>query len=215
MVLGVLSTGMIHRSASLAVESARLRMQATTDGLTGIANLRYLQVRLEHELARIRRYDVPMALLMFDMDGFKGINDKHGHGAGNDMLTGLVDLMKRRLRKADMMARFGGDEFCIILFHTKPENAMVVGEEVRKLVEEHPFQTRAGAFRVTLSIGVAAVDGTSELTWEQLVEQADAALYHSKRQGKNRVAMFHPDMLRDAAFQLTRVAAKRKGTDGA
>jgi diguanylate cyclase (GGDEF)-like protein len=192
VVLSTYILGTIARSISLAIESTRLRLQATTDSLTGIANLRYLQVRLEHEIERVKRYGVPLSIIMFDVDGFKGVNDKHGHGCGNDILKEITEILRQQTRSADLIARYGGDEFCVLLFHTDSGGASVFAERLRLSVEKHIFKTRVGDIKLTLSIGVTSLEGGSSAAWESLLEQADVALYESKGLGKNRVTVFHP-----------------------
>ena len=192
MVLTVYLIGTVHRSALVGLEAARLRLQATTDSLTGVANLGYLQTRLQHELIRVRRYGVPLAIVMFDIDDFKSINDRYGHACGNDLLKGLVDGVRRETRLADLVARYGGDEFCVVLFHTDTDGALAYAEHIRSLVLGRALPTRVGPLRVTISLGIAAVPLAADLTAERLMEQADMALYRSKQLGKNTVSVYEP-----------------------
>ena len=205
VVGSVLLLGLVHRSTRLAIESARLRIQATTDGLTGISNLQYFQVRLMHAVEQAKQERQRLAVVMFDMDGFKQINDQLGHQAGNEVLIELVRRLRQRMRKSDLLARFGGDEFCILLFRSDEKEAWEVAETLRKSVESEPFATSAGVGRPTLSMGVAGIGGGETKPVEKLMEEADAALYASKRAGKNRVTIYTSDLTNSTAERRRKV----------
>jgi diguanylate cyclase (GGDEF)-like protein len=189
--------GLFVRATTLMWETVHLHRQASTDNLTGIANFRFFQVRLEHEIGKTRRSKSSLSLAMFDMDGFKGVNDTAGHGAGNDLLIGFVKRLQPLLKQGELFARFGGDEFCL-LANCDQARAMALTESMRKAVEAKPFPTRAGDQRVTLSVGVVTERGAGISEGNALIERADAALYRSKRDGKNRVTYFEPSMLDEA-----------------
>lgn len=157
-----------------------------TDGLTQISNKRYLLEFLEREMGRCQRYNRALSLIMFDIDHFKKINDTNGHIAGDYVLRELAVLIKQRIRKEECFARFGGEEFAIVIPESGPENARRFAEKLRKLVEDHRYVFEAREMRTTISIGVA--DMTREMTEPNLfMKAADAKLYQAKKEGRNRV----------------------------
>jgi diguanylate cyclase (GGDEF)-like protein len=157
-----------------------------TDGLTQISNKRYLLEFLEREMGRCHRYNRALSLIMFDIDHFKNINDTNGHIAGDYVLRELAVLIKQRIRKEECFARFGGEEFAIVIPESGPENARRFAEKLRKLVEDHRYVFEAREMRTTISIGVA--DMTREMTEPNLfMKAADAKLYQAKKEGRNRV----------------------------
>lgn len=163
---------------------ARLELMARTDGLTGVANHRYLMERLEEELARSMRFNRPSAYLMVDLDGLKGLNDSYGHPAGDAILRDVAQMLKANIRNVDLVGRYGGDEFGVVLADQAEENALATAERLRRLVSDRFSRTGDGSPRVTVSIGVA-VCPTSGRTWSELVDAADEALYQTKQKGKD------------------------------
>ncbi len=158
------------------------------DGLTQIANRRYLLDFLEREVARSNRHQRPLALVMFDIDWFKSINDDFGHLGGDAALRELADRVRRSsVRREDLFARFGGEEFALVLVETGREEALQVAERIRKTIEAPPFRFDDRTFSMTVSVGVACTDGGNDMTAGQLVRQADDNLYRAKRAGRNRV----------------------------
>jgi diguanylate cyclase (GGDEF)-like protein len=157
------------------------------DGLTGVHNRRYLTEFLDRELSRAHRYERPLALAMFDIDRFKGINDGFGHLAGDTALRELAGLLKTSVRKDELLARYGGEEFAIALPETTGEQAVQACERLRATVEAHRFEYAGAVLPLTVSVGVA-VSGRDTETPEQLIRVADAKLYEAKANGRNRVA---------------------------
>jgi len=157
------------------------------DALTDIHNKRYLMEFLDRELSRTARYGRPLALILFDIDRFKAINDDMGHLGGDFILRELALLVKGNVRKEELFARYGGEEFVIVLPETKPDAGLLVAERVRVLVEKHPFQYENKATPVTISLGVAATAGDEALTPADLIRVADEKLYAAKAAGRNRV----------------------------
>lgn len=157
------------------------------DGLTGVANKRYFIEFLERELAAAHRYGTPLTLVLFDIDHFKPINDERGHLCGDEVLKELAARVRPRIRREDLFARFGGEEFACILTHTGMEGGVKFAESVRKLIEGRPFSFEGQAFSVTVSVGVAQVDHEPDATAHELVARADENLYEAKRSGRNRV----------------------------
>ena len=159
---------------------------ADTDDLTGIWNKRTFVKRLPQEVERARAYREPLSLLMFDVDDFKHINDSFGHTIGDVVLSELCGAVRETLRPPDFFARFGGDEFSIILPHTDLEGARSVADRVVDVVRTLLIPTdEEGAISVSISMGVATLDHHS-MDAEDLVRSADDRLYLSKRDGKNR-----------------------------
>lgn len=160
----------------------------TRDGLTATFNKRYLLETLAREVARCRRHRRPIALALLDVDHFKPINDTHGHLAGDDVLRSLAERLRGVLREDDILARFGGEEFAILMVELDTSAALTAAERCRQAVEQTPIPTSAGPIPVTVSLGVAAPPVGSLGTAEELLKFADDRLYEAKRDGRNRVA---------------------------
>jgi diguanylate cyclase (GGDEF)-like protein len=156
------------------------------DGLTGVHNKRYFLEFLEKEMARSRRHQSSLSLIIFDLDHFKKVNDTHGHLAGDAVLKELGRRLKPEMRREDLLARYGGEEFVCVLVSTSLKRAIDFAEEMRQLVERDHFRTDTVTLPVTVSIGVAELDDTMKSP-EELIAKADGHLYTAKRQGRNRV----------------------------
>jgi diguanylate cyclase (GGDEF)-like protein len=178
---------------ALALRNALLycqvKIQADHDGLTKIGNRRSFEVRLAEEAARHGRYDLPLSLILVDLDHFKVVNDTHGHPAGDEVLRDMAVLLGEGLRSSDYPARYGGEEFVVILPHTSHDQAALLAERLRQRVAERVFRIGASkkGLNLTVSVGVASLapGGTSE----SLVLLADQALYVAKNNGRNRVVL--------------------------
>jgi len=168
--------------AELTAANAKLTALASTDELTGIANRRAFQERLELECARAVRYFAPLALLILDVDHFKEFNDTFGHQAGDDVLRKCGRLLAEIARETDLVARYGGEEFVVILSNTGIAAGSEAAERLRSKIETEQWPHRA----VTVSIGMATwEDGMKSAS--ELIERADQAMYYSKQHGRNRV----------------------------
>jgi diguanylate cyclase (GGDEF)-like protein len=162
----------------------RIRQLSYLDGLTGIFNRRFFELRILEEIERARRCGTGMAVLMVDIDQFKKLNDEFGHLLGDEVLRQVSSLFHQQLRKIDVVCRYGGEEFAILLTQTSAQHALAVGEKLRRLVEEWQFP---GVPRtVTLSAGVAAFPDHGT-TRDDLIRAADTGLYAAKQAGRNRV----------------------------
>ena len=160
---------------------------AVTDPLTGLYNRRYLETHLQSLMARADAGDRQVCLLIFDIDFFKGVNDTHGHEAGDDVLREFSSRLKRGVRGIDLVSRHGGEEFVVVMPETDTAYAKKVAERLRRDVEREAFLTTAGVhIPVTVSIGLASYSGTGDST-SALIRRADEALYAAKRSGRNRV----------------------------
>jgi diguanylate cyclase (GGDEF)-like protein len=164
----------------------RLERLARTDALTGVHNRRHLLAIAERETARARRYARPLSVMLIDVDHFKQVNDSQGHAAGDEVLVHLTETMSAALRSTDALGRLGGEEFAIVLPETDEAAAIAAGERIRARVAEMVVPTRVGAVRTTVSVGVAALDG-SDPDFSALLARADEALYLAKARGRNLV----------------------------
>ncbi|MDX1673233.1 MAG: diguanylate cyclase [Longimicrobiales bacterium] len=168
----------------------RLADMALTDPLTQLPNRRHFEEVLRAELDRVNRYGGKCSVAIADVDFFKHYNDKLGHLAGDRALRELADVMRRELRLHDMVARFGGEEFSMIMINAGKDESLPILERIRAEVEEHPFRQRdiQPTGRLTISAGLAAFpeDGT---TYEQILGEADEALYEAKHGGRNQVCV--------------------------
>jgi diguanylate cyclase (GGDEF)-like protein len=164
----------------------RIRQLSYLDGLTGIFNRRFFELRIMEEIERARRCETGMAVVMVDIDQFKKLNDEFGHLLGDEVLRQVSSLFHQQLRKIDVVCRYGGEEFAILLTQTNAEHAMGVAEKLRRLVEGWQFP---GVPRtVTLSAGVAAFPDHGT-TRDELIRAADTGLYAAKQEGRNRVCL--------------------------
>lgn len=161
-----------------------LLKMATTDTLTGIGNRRLLEEVFQAHQSLEERYGIALFLLMFDIDGFKAINDTHGHNIGDMVLKELTALVSRSIRQSDVFVRWGGEEFAILLRYSDAASVMKIAEQIRIRIDDHQFQTIA---HLTCSFGLASVH--SGETLESVIDRADKALYCAKEEGKNRVRM--------------------------
>ena len=184
-VLQALQPGAIALDNALRV--ARAEALSVTDDLTQLYNSRYLSQVLRRETKRASRSGRPLSLLFIDLDGFKSINDTHGHLYGSRALVEAAGLIRQSARETDVVSRFGGDEFALILPDTGSDGAAAVGERVRERVNGHRFLEGDGLdIHLTVSVGVATLPDVAAST-EGLIQAADEAMYHVKEHGKNGI----------------------------
>lgn len=179
-VSNVLTNATLHRDTKLL---------ALTDGLTGLLNHRAFHQRLINEFERSRRYDSHISLIVADFDDLKMINDTYGHPVGDEMLQKIGDILRDATRDSDVLARYGGDEFVILLPQTNIENACNMAERILSKVRKDTFIVQDNEIKCTLTIGVAAAPQEKIKLPEDLFETADHALYKAKRAGKNRISI--------------------------
>jgi diguanylate cyclase (GGDEF)-like protein/putative nucleotidyltransferase with HDIG domain len=191
---------LIHRSLSVP----QLQEEARVDPKTGLFNARHFAVALNEELVRAERFERPLSLVMADLDLLRDINNTYGHLAGDAVLQGIAEVFRAQLRHYDVPARFGGEEFAILLPETPPEQAFEIAERIRRTVAASSFdvETSSEPIRATISIGVAGFprDGADA---NELIHQADLAVYRAKLQGRNRVL--------DASSEPLLLPEKRQG----
>ena len=176
----------LARPLDNALRHREVQEAATRDPLTGAAARALLEDTLEREASLVRRHGGVLALLMIDVDRFKGINDRFGHPAGDRCLAAIAECIARRIRSSDVLFRYGGEEFCVLLPRTGEDGARRLAERVRSAVDALRIPAGEGTVRLSVSLGVAAAvpgDGAVEL-----LAKADAALYRAKRSGRNRVS---------------------------
>lgn len=177
--------------AVIAFENARLYSLAITDSITKLYVHRYFQLRLEEEVARSRRYNSTLSLLMCDLDHFKDINDQYGHQQGDTMLREISQIIKRNIRSTDIAARYGGEEFVVILPETTQSDARIVAERIRRDTSKHEFPPIAPGqppLHCTISIGVAGFPLNAN-NKDELILKADTSMYLAKQMGRNRVVL--------------------------
>ncbi len=171
----------------LEKQTAAAQQQAAVDALTGLATFRVLRDRLATEVARVRRAGESFAVLFVDLDNFKQVNDRFGHEAGNEVLRRTAQEFSTLIRSTDLAARYGGDEFVVVLVGTQVEGARGVGEKLRDRVEAIGKELGYPAALVTASIGVAGFSAEAP-EHEDVLVAADRALYRAKAAGRNQVA---------------------------
>jgi diguanylate cyclase (GGDEF)-like protein len=174
----------LHRTTA----GVRERLEALTfiDEATGVYNYRYLEIRLQEEMERVRRYRGSTALLYLDLDRFKLVNDRFGHQVGNVVLREIAQRLRSGTRSCDILGRLGGDEFLGILPDTSAEKSLTLADRLIQSIREYTYETRGGALIdfVTLKVGIAAFPENGE-DMDQVIQAADSAVYQAKAQGGN------------------------------
>jgi len=170
-----------------------LQDSADRDSLTGIHNRRKWVEMAEAELKRASRYRRPLALLFFDIDHFKAINDTNGHEVGDEVLMEVTRTVAKELRESDLLGRVGGDEFVVLLPETDAGEVLGIAHRLLEAISKHRMHFGKHLLQVTCSAGVVSWDGTEEVSLEELLRRADHALYQAKNSGRNRVVMYSPD----------------------
>jgi len=190
----------VQLEQSLREANEKIQRLSVTDSLAGTFNRRYLNDQLLKEVERAHRYSRPLAAIMADLDRFKRINDERGHQSGDEVLRLFADLAKAVMRPTDWIARYGGEEFVIVLPETDATGASAIAERIRTLCCSAPMPLSTGDLDVTASFGVAALSSlvqSPEIAAAALLREADAALYSSKHEGRNRVTVAGHHQLSD------------------
>ncbi len=195
---------LILYTGTLALETAteftrfsKLERESIMDHLTGVYNRRYLDKRIASEAIRARRYDMPLSMMMIDIDHFKAVNDRYGHQIGDRVLRSLGELLIKKVRVTDVVARYGGEEIVVLTIQTKISDAFDLAGRLCKAVEASIMvpadeKEQREAVRITISIGVAGFD--QEVFDSQLmIKKADLALYQAKHEGRNRVIAYQDE----------------------
>ncbi len=170
------------------LESTNARMKETSfkDEVTGLYNRRFFSLRLEEELSRYRRFNHPVSVVLLDLDGFKAVNDEFGHTVGDETLRDVAQILMKHSRGINVVSRYGGDEFAVLLVETSKAGARLYADRIREVVAKYPF---SHGKVITSSFGVASLPDDEVGTAEDLFRAADEALYTAKRAGKNQVAV--------------------------
>ena len=170
----------------LEITNARLKETSFKDEVTGLYNRRFFSVRLEEELQRHRRFHHPVSVVLIDLDGFKTVNDELGHAVGDETLRDIAQILVKHSRGINVVARYGGDEFAVLLVETSKSGARLYADRIRQVISTYPF---SHGKPITASFGIASLPDDEAATSEDLVRAADEALYAAKRAGKNQVAV--------------------------
>lgn len=170
-----------------AVYHEEIYRMMITDGLTGIANRRKLDEALENEFLRAKRYGRPLSIAILDADHFKKVNDNHGHIVGDFVLKKLATLFQQNIRREELLGRYGGEEFVVVMPEVDSSGAFQLAEKLRKTVETTVFKSGETELPVTISVGVATLG--EEKSVKDFLDTADQALYRSKEEGRNRVTI--------------------------
>ena len=167
--------------------NARLKEFSFKDEVTGLYNRRFFSIRLEEEVSRYRRFNHPVSVVLLDLDAFKPVNDELGHAAGDETLRGMAEILLRHSRGINVICRYGGDEFAVLLVETSKAGARLYADRIRYVLSSYQFAHRR---RVTASFGIASLPEDVAPTADDLIRAADEALYAAKRAGKNRVSVY-------------------------
>ena len=159
------------------------------DGLTRLYNRRYIESTLSQEFSRAQRYNHDLSIILTDIDHFKNVNDTHGHLAGDEVLREVAIRLNDGLRECDIIGRYGGEEFLILLPETNIDGAKILAERLRQMVAEKPIICDGKSIPITISLGLSALSEYSK-TYEHLIDEADKALYYSKAAGRNIASIY-------------------------
>lgn len=173
----------------LETTNTKLKETSFKDEVTGLYNRRFFQLRLEEEMSRFRRFNHPAAIVLLDLDGFKAVNDELGHPVGDDTLRDVAQILMKHSRGINVVVRYGGDEFAVLLVETSKAGARLYADRIRQVIASYPF---SHGKPITASFGVASLPDDEVQTAEDLFRVADEALYSAKRAGKNQVASAGP-----------------------
>ncbi len=175
---------------TLQEKNRQLQELANKDGLTGLYNHRYFQEQLSKDFLRAKRYHENLSCVLLDIDHFKEFNDTHGHQTGDVILSTLGRVIEDSIRDSDLVARYGGEELALILYHTDGPAAFHLAERLRQTVESHEVHDKGNVLHITISLGIATFPSEQISDSKELIECADKALYQAKENGRNRVEVY-------------------------
>jgi len=176
-----------------------LREQSLRDQLTGLYNRRFLDETIDKIVAQIKRRETTLGILMVDVDYFKKVNDTYGHDMGDKVLKEVAKILTKTVRESDLVIRFGGEEFLVLLMDVQSGKSVEIAEKIRRAVESHTIESFGVVLRKTVSIGVSEFPEDSEKIW-QCIKYADVALYKAKEMGRNRVVRFRPEFWTEESY---------------
>jgi diguanylate cyclase (GGDEF)-like protein len=176
-------------AADILQAKKRITLLSQTDDLTGLLNMRAFNLVLEQEIARVTRHAQPFTIIMVDVDDLKTVNDQHGHTAGSRLIRIIAQSIRDCIRSSDVLARYGGDEFVILMSHTSTEHARIAAERIRAAIRNTSFDKNGVPVSSTVSVGIASFPECVEDAADVL-DKADIALYQSKQGGRNRVTYY-------------------------
>jgi diguanylate cyclase (GGDEF)-like protein len=180
-------------AADILSAKKKITRLSHTDDLTGLLNMRAFNLILDKEIKRAARHRQPYTIVMIDVDNLKSVNDQYGHPAGSRLVTVIASSIRNCVRASDVLARYGGDEFVILMTHTSTGNARVVADRIRNAILNTSFDTQGSRVTATVSVGIASFPDNVEKAADVL-EKADIALYRSKQDGRNKVSYYDEEM---------------------
>lgn len=183
---GFLVDKLMEQKQRLETINSSLKEQSIIDELTGKYNRRHILLELDKELDRARRYKHTLAGIMIDVDDFKKFNDRYGHLLGDHILKEVTTVFEHSIRTIDVLGRYGGDEFVILLPEATPATAPLVAERIKKALHEHPFMFKKKQLKVTVSIGAHYFDDLTDIDKADFIDKIDQSLYKAKAAGKDR-----------------------------
>ncbi len=208
-ILFLLTSLLVYREygTKIAEEKRRAEYHAVHDGLTGLFTQKYFKQHLEREISRSKRYKRPLSLIMCDVDHFKNFNDTYGHLAGDKVLKTVAGIILANVRSSDIVSRYGGEEFAILLVEsgveevrsvsrrlkTLTEEAVEIASRIKGEIERHEIMVNHSRVRITMSMGISYYDGDEDYKPEYLITTSDSALYNSKNSGRNMITLYHPE----------------------
>ena len=193
----------------LRAANEKLKQLVEIDDLTGLYNMRSIYQRLENEIVRSQRFKKQLAIVMMDMDHFKGVNDNHDHLFGSYVLAEVGKIIRANIRKVDFAARYGGDEFLVAITETNYEGAMLFATRLTEKIKDKLFESGKDTVRLTASIGVALTHPDVSIDARDLVRKADEFLYEAKKKGRNRVEFFDYSELQVGPIDFQTLRRKR------
>ncbi len=192
LLFTTLSNALEKKSLQKEIDAAyhRLTVLSTKDSLTKLYNRRYFNEAVETEISKVKRYGSELSMAMIDLDHFKTVNDRFGHLAGDKVLSKTAGILSDLVRECDIVCRYGGEEFGLILPKTYSDDAFLLGERIRKSIEAHKYEYDKNNIGVTVSIGISSYNQEMDHSLSAFINQADKALYFAKSNGRNRVELF-------------------------